>query len=179
MNAKKSPQPTHWMVKLIIGFQALFILGFFIGLWLLYQDFSFYRRAASTQGEIVDIQTSSTVTTVRGAMPSRNNFPVFTFIDQNGAPQTVRSIVAMDGRFTVGETRTILFDPENPSARVELEGWQFYTGIGGIVLLVTAPITLLFAWGFIRQKRLKQQKRLRRNRKARERRARIKAEKKD
>ncbi len=177
MSAKKKAGGGHWFIWLVTGFQVLVVLGFFFGLWLLFQDFQFSRRAASTQAEIVDIEYSSSSNGLRWSTQSLNTFPVFSFTDQNGTPQTVKPIVAMDGRFRIGETREILFDPADPSARVQLIGWRFYTGIGGIILLVTTPIVILGIWGRVRGKSHKNQQRLKRNRKARERRARRKAEK--
>ncbi len=177
MNAKKTTEGGHWFIWLVAGFQIIVILGFFCGLWLLYQDFQFSRRAAPTQAEIVDIEYSDRFSGVRGSTGGTNVYPVFSFTDQNGARQTVKPIVAMNGPFRIGDIRNILFDPANPSKRVQLAGWRFYTGIGGIILLVTAPMAALFIWGQIRQKTPENQQRLRRNRKARERRARKRAEK--
>lgn len=179
MNAKKSTRDGRWFIWLITGFQIAVILGFFFGLWLLFQDYQFSRRAAPTQAEIVDIEYTDRFNAVRGTTGGTNVYPVFTFTDQNGVPQTVKPIVAMNGRFRIGDMRDILFDPANPNQRVQLAGWRFYTGIGGIILLVTAPMAGLFIWGQIRQKSRKNQQRLQRNRKARERRARKKAEKQD
>jgi len=177
MNAKKNTEGGHWFIWLMTGLQIAVILGFFFGLWLLFQDYQFSRRAAPAQAEVVDIVYSDRFSAVRGATGGINIYPVFSFIDQNGTRQTVKPIVAMSGRFRIGDIRDILFDPANPSQRVQLAGWRFYTGIGGIILLVTTPMAGIFIWGQIRHKSQKNQQRLRRNRKARERRARIKAEK--
>ena len=177
MSAKKAADSGRWFIWLMTGFQALIVLGFFLGLWLLLQDFQFYRRAITTQAEIVDIEYSQAQSGVRGTTGSLNIYPVFSFIDQNSGKQSVKPIVAMQGPFSIGENREIMFDPANPSKRVQLVGWQFYTGIGGILLLVTAPIAALFIWGQVRQKSRKNQQRRARNQKARERRARQKPEK--
>ncbi len=165
-----SAKGTHWFIWLSAGFQAIVVLGFFFGLWLLFQDFQFSRRAALTQAEVVNIEYSDRFSAVRGATGGTNTYPVFAFTDQNGAPQTVKPMVAMNGRFRIGESRKILYDPVNPSARVQLADWRFYTGLGGIILLVTAPMAALFIWGQIRQKSRRNQQRRKRNRMARERR---------
>lgn len=177
MNAKKPAESKHWFIWFMAGFQVVVVLGFFFGLWLLFQDFQFSRRAITTQAEIVDIEYVQGQSGVRGTTGGISVYPVFSFTDQNGDKQSVKPIVAMNGPFSIGENREIIFDPTNPSARVQLIGWQFYTGIGGIVVLVTAPMAALFFWGYIRQNSRKNQQRLTRNRKARERRARLKAEK--
>ena len=161
----------------MIIFQITVVLGFFIGLYLLYQDFSFSRRAVLTQGEVVDIDYSDRTSGLRASNSGLNIYPTFAFTDPAGNRQEVKPIVAMDGRFRLGDMRDILIDPANPSARVALADWRFYMGIGGIVLMATAPMAALFIWAQIRQRLRKNQQRLRRNRKARERRARLKAEK--
>jgi len=167
----------HWFIWFMIIFQLTVVLGFFIGLYLLYQDFSFSRRAVLTQGEIVDIDYSDRISGVRAANGGLNIYPTFAFTDPEGNRQTVKPIVAMDGRFSLGDRRDILIDPANPSTRVVLAGWRFYMGIGGIVIMVTAPMAALFIWAQIRLKLRKKRQRLKRNRRARERRARLKAEK--
>ena len=43
----------HWFIWFMIIFQITVVLGFFFRLYLLYQDFSFSRRAVLTQGEVV------------------------------------------------------------------------------------------------------------------------------
>ncbi len=165
------------MVYLVIGLQIAVFAGFFIGLWLLYADYSFSRRAVATEGRVVEIRTTTSPATVTGMMPGISIFPVFEFTDQTGTKQRVSPAVAMPGKFRIGESRNIIFDPAHPEARVQLAGWRFYTGIGGITLMATAPMALIFGWAYIREKRRKEAKRRARNRKARERRARLKAEK--
>ncbi len=171
------PEGKHWLVWFIILLQATVVFGFFIGLYLLYQDYSFSRRAVLTSGEVVRIDYGKSVSGMPYATTEINIFPTFAYTDQSGHRQTVTPIVAMAGHFRIGEVHDILIDPTNPTARVALAGWQFYMGIGGITLMATTPMTFIIVWAHIRQKQLENQKRLRRNRKARERRARIKAEK--
>ena len=164
-----------WFAKVLLVVAAAVPILFVFGLWLAYKDVQFARNAVPVRAEVIDVEFGTSSNGLRFSNSSTSYFPTFTFTDRDGVDRKIKSGGYVE-RFSIGEMRDVIYNPDDPNSPVRLKGWSVYKGYGALALYGTTPLLLMVAYGRWRGKREENRKRLRRNQMARERRARKKAE---
>jgi len=176
-NDQTETNDANWFFYLIYGFQLLMVLALAFGLWTLYNDINFARKAVGVKAEIIAIDYSTSSSGLPYSNSSTTTFPTFSFRDSNGNKQIVRTRISMNGSFKVGDQLQILHLPDSPSSGVTLQNWRWYKGFGMLIIAASLPFVLMFGWSLLPKQRQQHNKRQEKNRKAREYRAKKRHEK--
>lgn len=112
-----------------------------IGGGLTFVAYDFSTRAIATSGIVTNVEVNLPSSTSSGGTGGPTYKPTFSFIDQNGTPQSGQTFLSSSSyNYAIGTKLRILYDPQSPSS-LRMDSWFALWGFN-LIFLVTGLLIL-------------------------------------